>query len=302
MKFLPFIKILPQKNSGRSNDCTDIVFPFYRNGENKHFVLRLNSFPREVKQAVPESERELADFLSNLERIAGENRDHLMAIIGHTPSLHARTHKIPSAHSQINQTLHTYRNAVVAAHQYFGNAIGDPGKRTEAIKNDLRKTRDWLLREFRETINKERQIAVGVTHYIWRSSDDDKVRSSHAERDDRVFSWAHQHSDGHPSVGFGCRCHAEPAIVDNHIFLSNKIPSADFEQDVNQAILRGGTAAATDIVAATGSTLSIVTRFLTRGLRGLDGSNSPEDQQEFEDMLFALLSSPLALRDLELRL
>ena len=44
-----------------------------------------------------------------------------------------------------------------------------------------------LLRGFSGLINEIRQRQLGVTHYVWRSRDDGRVRHSHAEHDDRVF-------------------------------------------------------------------------------------------------------------------
>lgn len=67
-----------------------------------------------------------------------------------------------------------------------------------------------LLRGFAGLINELRQRALGIRQYIWRSRDDDKVRSSHAAYDDRVFSWDDPPEGGHPGQAFNCRCHAEP--------------------------------------------------------------------------------------------
>ena len=66
------------------------------------------------------------------------------------------------------------------------------------VEADIAATETWLLRRFENELNEARQRAAGVTHYIWRSADDSKVRSSHAERDDRVFPWDHSFPDGLP--------------------------------------------------------------------------------------------------------
>ena len=75
-------------------------------------------------------------------------------------------------------------------------------------------------RRFLTDINERRQHELGVTHYIWRSRDDARVRTAHAERDDRLFSWDDRFSDGHPGHGYNCRCTAEPAILDGAILLT----------------------------------------------------------------------------------
>lgn len=48
--------------------------------------------------------------------------------------------------------------------------------------------------------------------YVWRSRDDARVRSTHAEYDDQTFSWSDPPSGGHPGQGWNCRCTAEPVI------------------------------------------------------------------------------------------
>jgi SPP1 gp7 family putative phage head morphogenesis protein len=67
-----------------------------------------------------------------------------------------------------------------------------------------------LLRAFAALINELRQRALGIRQYVWRTRDDDRVRSSHAAHDDQVFSWDDPPEGGHPGQSWGCRCHAEP--------------------------------------------------------------------------------------------
>ncbi len=45
--------------------------------------------------------------------------------------------------------------------------------------------------------------------YIWRTVGDGKVRSSHADRNGKVFSWADPPEGGHPGDAPNCRCWAE---------------------------------------------------------------------------------------------
>lgn len=69
-----------------------------------------------------------------------------------------------------------------------------------------------LLRGFAALINELRQRALGIRQYTWRSRDDGKVRSTHAQYDDRVFNWDNPPDGGHPGQAFNCRCQAEPFI------------------------------------------------------------------------------------------
>ena len=56
-----------------------------------------------------------------------------------------------------------------------------------------------------------------VDRYIWRSSDDSRVRAAHAEYDDHIFLWSDPPEGSHPGQGWNCRCTAEPIIDHNAI-------------------------------------------------------------------------------------
>ncbi|PHS78941.1 MAG: hypothetical protein COB59_04605 [Rhodospirillaceae bacterium] len=58
------------------------------------------------------------------------------------------------------------------------------------------------LLEFSKESNKEGE-------YIWRTEGDSKVRSSHAERNGKTFSWDNPPEGGHPGEAENCRCTAE---------------------------------------------------------------------------------------------
>ncbi len=69
------------------------------------------------------------------------------------------------------------------------------------------------IRRYAEQLNARFQRAgLGVTEYIWRSSDDERVRSLHREYDDRRFSWGQPPDGGHPGEAHNCRCFAEPVV------------------------------------------------------------------------------------------
>lgn len=50
-------------------------------------------------------------------------------------------------------------------------------------------------------------------NYIWRTRGDSKVRSSHRDRDGKIFSWDNPPEGGHPGEAPGCRCWAEPTHI-----------------------------------------------------------------------------------------
>ena len=55
---------------------------------------------------------------------------------------------------------------------------------------------------------------LGIADYIWRTSEDERVRPSHSEKNGKTFAWASPPPDtGHPGHDIQCRCYAEPVIT-----------------------------------------------------------------------------------------
>ena len=61
-------------------------------------------------------------------------------------------------------------------------------------------------------LNRLRQSNVGITHYFWRDSNDERVRPTHEEFDGQRYSWETGSPEGHPGEPIDCRCVAEPDI------------------------------------------------------------------------------------------
>lgn len=71
--------------------------------------------------------------------------------------------------------------------------------------------RDQVGKFFGE-VQRARQKELGIATYIWRTSNDNRVRPEHEERDGRKFSWDDPPEDGHPGIPINCRCYAEPDL------------------------------------------------------------------------------------------
>ncbi len=61
-------------------------------------------------------------------------------------------------------------------------------------------------------INRHRQLAAGVTSYVWTTQNDSKVRDAHADLDGTTFEWdsGGDPDEGHPGEPVHCRCIAFP--------------------------------------------------------------------------------------------
>uniref|UniRef100_UPI0035AE72FC hypothetical protein n=1 Tax=Paenirhodobacter enshiensis TaxID=1105367 RepID=UPI0035AE72FC len=164
---------------------------------------------------------------------------------------------------------------------------------------DVSTLSDWLARRFLTQINEWRQRRLGVTHFVWRTQDDEKVRAARAERDDRVYSWQDEFPDGPPGHGYNCRCVAEPAIVDGTILRTDFPTSPDLSEKIAQAQADGLTDAAAD--AAAGGAISVYNlfRFSWLGYRRLFGVITPEEEAERLAMGESLASAIRTLADLD---
>ncbi|MEM6848035.1 MAG: phage minor head protein [Pseudomonadota bacterium] len=73
--------------------------------------------------------------------------------------------------------------------------------------------------------------------YVWRTRGDDRVRSSHAANDGRLFSYDDPPPTGHPGEDYGCRCTAELFIPGQTEFLNHTLQGIDVEEGPRWGIL-----------------------------------------------------------------
>ncbi|MEI6100116.1 MAG: phage minor head protein, partial [Alphaproteobacteria bacterium] len=178
-------------------------------------IVTLSLQVKDAIREVPMASVEVADVSAFDERLrdqARENWAHLSEIFQKAGVA------IDPGAEDVEEEIGKYRSEFelrTAAHMTFFVQSGS--------LLDIETTADWLARHFATEINEIRQRRLGVTHYIWRTRDDAKVRPSHGERDDKLFAWDNQFSDGHPGHGNNCRCFADPAIL-NGVTLLTDVP------------------------------------------------------------------------------
>lgn len=65
--------------------------------------------------------------------------------------------------------------------------------------------------KFNGQLSERRQVSIGVTHYVWRTAQDERVRPSHDAHKNKRFAWNEAPvNTGHPGQDIQCRCIAEP--------------------------------------------------------------------------------------------
>jgi SPP1 gp7 family putative phage head morphogenesis protein len=252
---------------------------FIRHGGQASIILSL--LPVEPSLELKQSSTDLASvdaFEQRLREFAAENWSSIAAAF-----LRAGIEADPAAEdieAEIGQARATYSDQASTI-----LAAGDPSF-SEA---DIETLSDWLARRFLTEINERRQRDLGVTQYTWRSVDDPKVRTTHAERDDRFFSWDDRFSDGHPGHGFNCRCTAEPAIMDGAVLLTDVTLSEGLSNRIADAQAAGLADAAADAAAGGVETLYSAIRFSWLGYRRLFGVITPEEEAERLEMREGLI-------------
>lgn len=88
---------------------------------------------------------------------------------------------------------------------YKGSLRMKPRNRAELIARDQ-------TMKLNGDLNHLRQTNLGIKKYIWRTSQDARVRDEHAEREGKIFKWSDPPEGGHPGEAISCRCNAEPII------------------------------------------------------------------------------------------
>jgi len=247
---------------------------FLRSGGKSEFTVslhRLNRAP-ERKDASFNLEPHFQRFLELLEDADADNATFLDDRLGDADGYNSGPLK-----QRFYDELEARLTATLAVYEREGR---DRPEIASLIEVDIAATEAWLLRRFENELNEARQRAAGVTHYIWRSADDSKVRSSHAERDDRVFSWDHGFSDGVPGEAHNCRCYAEPAIINGQIILTGRPVSPDLAARISDAQGRGLARAGEDSLVGTVTGLYDALRFSYLGYRRLFGVSTEEEEQE----------------------
>jgi len=119
----------------------------------------------------------------------------------------------PSLLSQLSDTIEQAHASGLRVEALAGRIAHDFGvsdKRAELI------ARDQTLK-LNGQINRARQQQVGITEYIWSTSNDERVRQMHAELDGTRQSWDNppevapgRHE--HPGGDYQCRCAAIPIM------------------------------------------------------------------------------------------
>lgn len=68
--------------------------------------------------------------------------------------------------------------------------------------------------KFQGDLNRVRQQDLGIDKFIWRTSNDERVRPEHEARNGKTYKWSDPPDGETPGEPINCRCYAEPVLDD----------------------------------------------------------------------------------------
>ena len=113
------------------------------------------------------------------------------------------------------QYLDRVEQAVMASLQAgtLNASLADDLLKIEGVtKNRAKLIARDQLGKINSRLSQIRQQSLGITHYFWSTSLDERVRSKHAKWEGDRIAWDNPPPDGHPGQPVQCRCGATPDL------------------------------------------------------------------------------------------
>lgn len=95
----------------------------------------------------------------------------------------------------------------------LNDTLADELKKIKGVTDNRAKliARDQLGK-INSRLSQVRQQSLGITHYYWSTSHDERVRDRHRRWDGDLIAWDNPPIDGHPGQAINCRCTAIPDL------------------------------------------------------------------------------------------
>lgn len=196
---------LPKKTSQRI-DITTRNFVFY-------LEPKLKATATKIFQSASRKHKE--DFVRSIEENSGIDVVPLMQREDLSPLIYKKVADNVNLIKSIPEKYAEKTKDILAESLTKKDWTGAVDK-LEELGNVTRRRAKLIVRDQMEKVNaalnEERQKGIGVTHYIWRTVGDSRVRSEHRDRDGERFAWNDPPDDGHPGEPVNCRCVADPDL------------------------------------------------------------------------------------------
>lgn len=127
---------------------------------------------------------------------------------------------------RVQQTLYSnlsQGNGIEKIQEELSKSEGIGENRAKLIARDQ-------TNKFNGQLTQLRQQELGITSYVWTTSQDERVRPTHKVLDGEVFTWEKGPKIGHPGSEINCRCIAQPVITDAMFDTDSSVPIVEQEQ------------------------------------------------------------------------
>ena len=158
-------------------------------------------FAASVRQAIGIDMRALLSASPGLEqRIGLAIERNVELVTKFTEEAHGRLAELLSRNLQQGGTVEQLREDLSRAFDIEAN-------RAQLIARNE-------VANYNSALNEFRQEEAGIDEYIWRTSQDERVREEHAALEGQIFRWSDPGPDEGQHAGYpiNCRCTAEPVL------------------------------------------------------------------------------------------
>ena len=212
---IPILKQYEQEYVNDSYATTlEQVFENLRSRYNSVSVYA-KSIASEFVGQVDKNNRE--KFYKTVENSIGVNLSAISRNEGLGDTLVASTRENVSLIKSIPEEYFKRVETLVFRSTIEGHKSGSIIKEIQKIKNLTTYRAKLIARDQSSKLNaaitETRQKNLGIEEYIWRTSGDERVRSSHSDNNGKTFRWdTPPKNTGHPGQSIQCRCVAQPII------------------------------------------------------------------------------------------
>ncbi|MBN6711125.1 minor capsid protein [Haemophilus haemoglobinophilus] len=210
----PFL--MDSDNGFKAFDTQRFLAVVKKLAENDRLFNAENLAQEFVKRGNQQNAREVT---ANLQRQTGVD---LQGFLGNSPALLEKVNLLTTANTQLiksisSQYLDKVQTAVTQS-VMTGKLNADLAKEIRQIGNVTESRARLIARDqsskLNATLTQVRHQDVGIKKYRWSTSGDERVRTSHAENDGKIFSYDDPPETGHPGHGVNCRCVQIPVLDD----------------------------------------------------------------------------------------
>lgn len=146
---------------------------------------------------------DLADYLHKQGRIAEKVEQMTQANVA----------LIRSVHSQYFDKIQTAVTQSLLKGESQADLVAELRKIAEMTENRAKLIARDQTSKLNASLTQARHEELGITHYRWSTSGDERVRDTHIENDGKIFAYdAPPDETGHPGHDINCRCVAIPVL------------------------------------------------------------------------------------------